>query len=73
MKIKIESQKIIKAVKKLEKIGVIKNYYTVIDSFKLGYSCYRLYIKLQYATEKKKKEIIFFLLLFTVIDLASKS
>jgi len=45
-------------IKRLEKLGVIKNYYTVIDSHKLGYMVIKLYTKYQNITSKIQKEII---------------
>jgi len=45
-------------VKRLEKQGVIENYYTFIDSFKLGYEVLRFYILYQYITLPIEKEII---------------
>jgi DNA-binding Lrp family transcriptional regulator len=38
--------------------GVIKNFNTMINVFKLGYSIYRLYFVLQFASPEKEKEII---------------
>ena len=35
-------------MKKLQDEGIIKNYYTVIDAYKLGYTLYRYYINFQY-------------------------
>ena len=45
-------------IRKMEEEGVIKNYYTVIDAYKLGYMFYRFYINLQTISKKKKQEII---------------
>jgi len=45
-------------IKKLEDEGVIKNYWAVIDTFRLGYNVFRVYINFQYLTSDKKKEII---------------
>lgn len=45
-------------IKKLEKQGIIKNYYTLIDSFKLGYEVLRFYIVYQYTDLKIEQEII---------------
>lgn len=45
-------------VKRLEEQGIIKNYYTLIDSFKLGYEVLRFYIIYQYTTSDIEKEII---------------
>ena len=38
--------------------GVITNFNAMIDVFKLGYSVYRLYFVLQYASPEKEQEII---------------
>jgi Lrp/AsnC family leucine-responsive transcriptional regulator len=45
-------------IKKLEELGIIYNYYTVVDTFKLGFNVLRFYIKLQFVTTDIKKEII---------------
>jgi Lrp/AsnC family leucine-responsive transcriptional regulator len=45
-------------IRKMEEEEVIKNYYTVIDAYKLGYLFYRFYINLQTISKKKKQEII---------------
>ncbi len=45
-------------VKRLEARGIIRNYYTVIDSFKLGYNAFKIYISLENTDEKIEKEII---------------
>ncbi len=45
-------------VKKLEDMGIIKNYYTVIDYSKLGYSNYRIYLGLQNTNPEIENEII---------------
>jgi len=45
-------------INKLEEEGIIKNYYTEIDTFRLGYNVFRLYINFQYVTSDIKKEII---------------
>jgi DNA-binding Lrp family transcriptional regulator len=44
-------------IKKLLKSGVIKNFYTAIDTFKLGYISFRIYINYQYTTPKIEEEI----------------
>ena len=56
-KIKLTKGGVVYRLKKLEESGVIKNYYTVIDTFKIGYICLRYLIKLQYATIKTKEII----------------
>jgi len=45
-------------IKKLEEEGIINNYFTVIDTFKLGYNVFRVYINFQYVTSTLKEEII---------------
>ena len=45
-------------VKKLHEKGIIYNYYTVIDTYKLGFTYLRFYLKFQYASPQIKKEII---------------
>jgi DNA-binding Lrp family transcriptional regulator len=45
-------------IKRLIERGIIKNFYTVIDSFKLGYNCFRFYIVFRHITPEKRKEII---------------
>ena len=45
-------------IKKLEDEGIIKNYYAVINTFKLGYNVFRIYINFQYVTEEIKNKII---------------
>jgi len=44
-------------IKSMEEKGIIKNYFTVINSYKLGFDAYRYYIKLQNTTKKLKDEI----------------
>jgi Lrp/AsnC family leucine-responsive transcriptional regulator len=44
--------------KRMEEERVIKNYYTVIDAYKLGLMFYRYYINLQTVSKKKKQEVI---------------
>lgn len=45
-------------IDKLQKEGVIRNYYSVIDTFKLGYNVFRIYLNLEYVTSEIKNEII---------------
>ena len=45
-------------VKRLKKKGVIRYFYTVIDSFKLGYNCFRFYIVFRHITPIIRKKII---------------
>lgn len=45
-------------IKKMQDEGVIKNFWTAIDTFKLGYTVFRIYISFQYINQKIKDEII---------------
>lgn len=45
-------------IQRLEKTGIIKHYYTVIDSAALGYTTYRIMLRLQYATPLVEKKIL---------------
>jgi len=44
-------------IKKLEESGVIKNFWTAINTFRLGYNVFRIYISLQFVDSNKKNEI----------------
>ncbi|MBI2079619.1 Lrp/AsnC family transcriptional regulator [Candidatus Micrarchaeota archaeon] len=48
-------------INNLEKAGIIQGYYTVIDAYRLGYSAYRIYLKLQYTSPRKEAEIVDYL------------
>ncbi|PIN82018.1 hypothetical protein COV11_00130 [Candidatus Woesearchaeota archaeon CG10_big_fil_rev_8_21_14_0_10_30_7] len=48
-------------IKIMEKEGIIHNYITLIDTPRLGYLTYNVYINLQNCTEKNEKEIITYL------------
>ncbi|GAG95333.1 unnamed protein product, partial [marine sediment metagenome] len=45
-------------IKKLEETGIIKNFYTVINFYKLGYINLAIYVNYQYYTPAIEKEII---------------
>lgn len=45
-------------IKRLQDEGVIKNFWTVINTFKLGYNVFRIYINFQYVSSNIKNEII---------------
>ncbi|MBI4454243.1 Lrp/AsnC family transcriptional regulator [Candidatus Woesearchaeota archaeon] len=45
-------------IKRLEKLDVIKGYYTCIDISKIGYSIFKIYIKLQNLDEEKEKAML---------------
>jgi len=45
-------------IKKMEEEGLIKNFWALIDTFKLGYDVFRIYINFQYVTSDIKESII---------------
>jgi DNA-binding Lrp family transcriptional regulator len=45
-------------IKKMQEEGVITNFWTAINTFKLGYQVFRVYINFQYINNKIKNEII---------------
>jgi DNA-binding Lrp family transcriptional regulator len=57
-KVNIHKNSVRYRIKQLEKNGIISNYYTVINSQKLGYMIIKFYTKYQNATSSIKREII---------------
>jgi DNA-binding Lrp family transcriptional regulator len=57
-KLEIHENSVKYRIKKLEKVGVIYNYYAVIDSFKLGYLPIKFYLKFEFTTPNIEEEII---------------
>jgi DNA-binding Lrp family transcriptional regulator len=45
-------------IKRLEDEGIINNYWTLIDTFRLGYDVFRIYINFQYVSSDIKEKII---------------
>ena len=45
-------------IKRMQDEGIIKNFWTAINTFRLGYNVYRIYINFQYVGLKLKNEII---------------
>ena len=45
-------------IKRMQDEGIIKNFWTAIDTFKLGYNVFRIYINFHYVSEQIKKDII---------------
>lgn len=45
-------------IKRMEEEGIIKNYWTAINAFRLGYEVFRIYINYQNITPKIENEII---------------
>jgi len=45
-------------IKRMQDEGIIKNFWTAINTFKLGYDVFRIYINFQYLSPKVKEEIV---------------
>ncbi len=45
-------------IKKMQDEGVINSFYTIIDTFRLGYDVFRIYLNFQYVTSEIKEKII---------------
>ena len=45
-------------IKRMQDEGIIKNFWTAINTFKLGYQVYRIYINFQYVSSQIKEKII---------------
>lgn len=45
-------------IKRMQDEGIIKNFWTAINTFKLGYQVYRIYINFQYVSSSIKDKII---------------
>ena len=57
-KVGLHRNKVHYRIKRLEDKGVIKGYWTAINTFKLGYEVFRIYITFQDITSEIKNEII---------------
>jgi Lrp/AsnC family leucine-responsive transcriptional regulator len=57
-KVGLSKQVVDYRIKRMEEDGIIKGYWTAIDTMKLGYYIYRIYISFQNITEDIKNEII---------------
>lgn len=60
-KLRLSKGAVIYRIANLEKAGIIKCHNTIVDTGKLGYVCFRLYLKLSGATPEKEQEIVDFL------------
>jgi Lrp/AsnC family leucine-responsive transcriptional regulator len=45
-------------IKRMQEEGIIRNFWTAINTFKLGYIVFRMYLSFQYVSQKIKEEII---------------
>ncbi len=57
-KVGLSKDSVTSRVKKLQEIGIIKDFITEFDYLKLGYTALRFYFKFQYITPEIRKEII---------------
>jgi Lrp/AsnC family transcriptional regulator for asnA, asnC and gidA len=57
-KVGLHKNVVLYRIKRLENLGIIGFYYTVIDSFKLGYNSFRVYLVLQNFTPAIRTEIV---------------
>ena len=57
-KLKISKQLVSYKIKKLEEKGIIEGYHAVIDTSRLGFTTYRVYLKFQNITTKKREEVL---------------
>jgi len=57
-KVGLHKNVVLYRLKRLESLDIIRFYYTVIDSFKLGYNSFRVYLVLQNFTPTIRNEIV---------------
>lgn len=57
-KVKLSKTALLNRINNLQEEGIIKSFHTIIDTGKLGYIGFRLYIRLQNASREKEEEII---------------
>lgn len=61
-RLRISKQLLSYKIKQLEKKGIIQGYHAIIDTSRLGFTSYRVYLKYQHCTLEKKQEIINYLI-----------
>lgn len=61
-KLKTSKEVIFYRIKNMEKLGIIKGYYTTVDFSKLGFKNIRVYLKMQRLSPQKRQEILDFLI-----------
>jgi len=57
-KVGLSKQVVDYRIKRMQDEGIIKYFWTAINTFKLGYNVFRIYINFQYVSTELKKEII---------------
>ncbi|MFH1505693.1 MAG: winged helix-turn-helix transcriptional regulator [archaeon] len=60
-KVKLSKVSVINRINKLKKQGIIRNFLTLVDYRKLGYTNYHVYYSLQNLSQEKEEEFIAFL------------
>src|SRR3989344_56311 len=60
-KVGLSKQLVSYKIKRLEEEKIIEGYHAIIDTSKLGYTTYRIYLKFQHLTTQKKDEIFDYL------------
>ena len=75
-KVRLSKQSVKERMSNLEKIGIIRQYFALIDVHRMGYTFYRIDMKLQNVTETKEKYIINYILklpkVISVLELHGK-
>ena len=56
-KVGLSKDVVVNRIKRMEKAGVIKSYWAEINTFKLGYNCYRIYLSYQDVSQEIKNQI----------------
>jgi Lrp/AsnC family leucine-responsive transcriptional regulator len=60
-KVRLRKNLVAYRIKRMQQEGIITGFWTLIDSYKLGYIVFRFYVVFQYVTPSIKKEIITYL------------
>jgi len=60
-KVKLRKDIVAYRIKRMQQDGIITNFWTQIDSYKLGYIVFRFYLVFQYVTPEVKAELIDYL------------
>ncbi len=60
-KVKLRKDVVAYRIKRMQQEGIITNFWTLIDSYKIGYIVFRFYLVYQYVTPEIKNNIINFL------------
>lgn len=72
-KVRLSKQTVINRVRMLEREGAIQKYLAIIDLSKLGYSGYKVFIRLQSADKKLAEEIVSYIIGHHCVQWASST